>query len=107
MAGNPAPEVGTGFADHTGRPARGVEAIKHDLAKLAADTADAGAAGRQGSHAAPAPSKDGLAEAANAAKEAGEALGRLVKLHPLAGIGLAAGAGLLLGLVLGRPGSAR
>lgn len=99
---------------------QGIDALKTDVKNLAHGAADAARSGvaelRQGAHSAVETAKgalDGAKEMARekfegareSASDATESLRGVISRNPVASIGVAAGVGLLIGLVLCRPRS--
>lgn len=100
---------GTGFKNDVHRLGLGVDAIKTDVANLAHGAVDAARSGaaelRHGAQHAVDVAKDKYGSAKDAACEATDSLKHTIARNPLASIGIAAGVGLLIGLVVFRPRS--
>lgn len=97
---------GTGFKQDVSRFGEGVGALKTDvnnLAHSAVDTAKSGAAEiRRGAHNAVEFTKDKLDHAKDSASEATESFRGIVQRNPIAGVSIAVGVGLLLGMIFVR-----
>lgn len=100
---------GSGFKSDVHRLGQGVDALKTDVANLAHGAVDAARSGaselRQGAQHAVDIAKDKYAGAKDAACEATDSLKQTIARNPLASIGIAAGVGMLIGLVVFRPRS--
>lgn len=84
-----------------------VEHLRTDLRTVAHDAADVARAGvgelRQGASHAVDVAKEKFDEAADVAAEATESVRGIVARHPIASIGIAAGVGIVLGMLICRP----
>lgn len=109
MADNQAAADGKGFRGDMHRVGQGVETIKDDVANLARGTADAAASGmtelKSAAVQAADAAKQKLGEAQDAARQFSESVRKFVVGHPMASLGIAAGVGMLAGMVLLRPRS--
>lgn len=99
----------SGFKQDATRLGEDVHTLKADLGTVATD---AMAAARSGAHElhesarqAADKAKEHLASAQDTAREAKDSLAGVVRRHPLASIGIAAGVGLLISMVVFRPRS--
>lgn len=88
---------------------RDINTLKEDITHLAHDAAHTARSGatelREGARHAVDSAKDKLDGAKDSAVEAAASLKDLISKHPVASIGIAAGVGLLIGLVVLRPRS--
>lgn len=88
---------------------RDIDTLKTDITHMAHDAAHAARSGatelRQGAMNAVESAKDKLEGAKDSAVEAAASLKDLISKNPVASIGIAAGVGLLIGLVVFRPRS--
>ena len=100
---------GTGFKQDMNRLGQGVDTIKSDVNTLAHGAVDAARSGvaelRQGAQNAVDAAKDKYEVAKEKAVDAADSVKDMITRNPMASIGIAAGAGLLLGLILSRPRS--
>lgn len=100
---------GTGFKRDVHRLGEGVGTIKTDVANLAHDAADAARSGvaelKQGAHHAIDAAKDKYQDAKEYAADATDSLKHTISRNPLTSIGIAAGVGMLIGLIVFRPRS--
>lgn len=111
---------GTGFKQDVHRLGQGVDALKADVSSLAHGAVDAARSGvaelRQGAQHAVETAKDKFEGAKDMAREryegakdsaadAADSLRHVIARNPLASIGVAAGVGILIGLVMFRPRS--
>ena len=101
MAQSPASD-GAGFRQDVRGLGQGLDTLKTDVGNLARGAVDAARSGtaelREGAQDAVAAAKDSAVEAADSLKSA---IGR----NPLASIGIAAGVGVLIGMIMCRPRS--
>jgi ElaB/YqjD/DUF883 family membrane-anchored ribosome-binding protein len=100
---------GSGFKQDVHRLGESVGTIKTDVANLAHGAADAARSGvaelRQGAHHAIDAAKDKYQDAKECAADATDSLKHTIARHPLTSIGIAAGVGMLIGLIVFRPRS--
>lgn len=100
---------GTGFKQDVDRLGQGVDTLKTDVKNLAHGAADAARSGvaelRQGAQHAVEAAKDKFESARGSAADAAESLKSVIARNPVASIGIAAGVGLIIGLVMFRPRS--
>lgn len=99
----------TGFKSDLQRLGHGVDTLKSDVGELAHDAAEAARSGaaevRQGARQALDAAKDKFTEVKGSATDATHSLQDLIGRHPLASVGIAAGVGVVLSLILFRPRS--
>ncbi len=100
---------GTGFKQDISRLGEGVGALKTDVNNLAHGAVDAAKSGaaeiRRGANNAVEMAKDKFEGAKETAADATESFRGVVERNPIASVSIAAGVGLLLGLVFLRPRS--
>ncbi len=90
------------FKQDVSRLGEGVQTLKSDMGAVAAD---AMSAARSGAHQAVDKAKEHLGAAKESAVEAKDSLANVIRRNPLTSIGIAAGVGLLVSLVIFRPRS--
>lgn len=109
MAQQTVPTDGSSFNKDIHRLGQGMETLRTDVASLAHGAVDAVKSGatevRHGAHDAMDAAKHKLEEARHSAGEAADSLKGLVSRNPMASLGIAAGVGLVLGLIVFRPRS--
>ena len=100
---------GNGFKHDVQSLRGGVDTLTSDVSNLAHSTADAARSGaselRQRAQDAVETTKAKLDSAKNAAADATQSLKTVISDNPLASVGIAAGVGILIGLVFLRPRS--
>ncbi|MFN0010627.1 MAG: YqjD family protein [Phycisphaerales bacterium] len=106
---NAATADGTGFKQDVSRLGQGVGTLTADVKNVAHNAADAARSGvaelRQGAHHAVEVAKEKFEGAREGAVEAAESLKGVISRNPVASIGIAAGVGLIIGLIVFRPRS--
>ena len=97
---------GTGFKHDMQGLGRGVETLKNDVGNLAHGAADAARSGvaelREGAHNAVDAAKNKFEDARKATADAAHSLKDVIVRNPVTSIGLAAGLGILIGMVISR-----
>ena len=105
MASSPALD-GTGFKQDMSRLGQGVDTVRTDVSTLAHGAVDAARSGvaelRQGAQNAVNTARDKYEDAKEVTADAAASVKDLITRNPVASVGIAAGVGLLLGLILGR-----
>lgn len=105
MAATPATD-GTGFKQDLQGLGDGIGTLKADVRNLAHGAVDAARSGaaelRQGAQHAVEAAKEKLDGAKQAAADATDSFRGVVTRHPIASIGIAAGVGVLVGMILSR-----
>lgn len=106
---NSNPNDRTEFKQDIDRLGQGVDTLQTDVKALAHGAADAARSGvaelRQGAQHAVDIAKDRFESAKSSAADATESLKSVISRNPLASIGIAAGVGMLIALVMFRPRS--
>lgn len=97
---------GTGFKHDMQGLGRGLDTLKNDVGSLAHGAADAARSGvaelREGAHHAVDAAKGKLEDARKATADAATSLKDVIVRNPVTSIGLAAGLGILIGMVMCR-----
>ena len=105
MANTPTAD-GSSFKSDLQGLGRGVDTLRADVGNLAHGAADAARSGmselREGAHHAVDVAKSKLGDAKDAAADAAHSLKGVIVRHPVTSIGIAAGVGILIGMVLSR-----
>lgn len=103
---NTQPTDGSGFKQDLHELGQGVDSLKADVKNLAYGTADAARSGaaelRQGAQRAVDTAKDKLDGVKESAADAVHSLKDVIARNPMASVGIAAGVGMLFGMVLCR-----
>lgn len=94
----------TSFKDDLHRVGQDVGTIKTEIGSLGHDAADAARSGaaelRQGAHHAVGVAKDTISDARHAAGDGMTSIRDTIAKHPLASIGVAAGAGMVMAMLM-------
>lgn len=99
----------SGFKRDVQNLGEGIDTLKSDVGGLARTAADAARSGvaelKQGARDAVGTAKDKLDDVKASAADTAESMMSVIARNPLASVGIAAGVGLLVGLILSRPRS--